>query len=73
MSGNTLQWDMRLDFLKLLYNAAVHRAKGFSPSLLFCAKNLRTQFITHIPTDEISVQTYVNCKMQHIKQDKLYP
>lgn len=71
MSNNTTEWDIRLDFFKLQYNNAIHRALGFAPSLLFFARKLRTPFTAHTPTEEIVTQTYVKQRMEHIKEVKM--
>lgn len=71
MSNNTSEWDIRLDFLKLQYNNAIHKALGFAPALLFFARKLKTPFTTHISTEEIVTQIYVKQRMVRIKEIKM--
>lgn len=71
MSKNTLEWDTRLDFFKLAYNSSIHRATGFSPSMIFFAREIRNPFSIHLPTNDICTQTYVKNRLQHIQEVKL--
>lgn len=71
MSKKTTEWDIRLDFFKLQYNNAIHRALGFAPALIFFARKLRTPFTAHMPTEEIVTKKYVKQRLDHIKEIKL--
>lgn len=71
MSSRTLEWDTRLDFFKLCYNSSVHRATGFTPSMMFFAREIKTPFSVHLPAQEICSKEYVKNRVQHIKEVKL--
>lgn len=71
MSNKPLEWDVRLDFFKLQYNMAKHRATVFPPAFLFFGRNLRTPFTAHMSAEQIRIQAYVKYRVQHMHEVKL--
>lgn len=47
LSNESFSWHENLLFFKLHYNATIHRATGFSPSMLFFCRELRTPFYSN--------------------------
>lgn len=68
MSNSSLEFGTRLDYFKLNYNTALHRAIGFSPSKLFFGREIKNQFTIYNAPDLTCTQTYVKNRLQHVKE-----
>lgn len=69
MSAHTLEWDIRLDYFKLLYNTTRHRSLGYSPAELFYGREIRNPFSVHLPSQDFD-QNYIKSRLKHIEEIK---
>jgi hypothetical protein len=68
MCQSTFEWDTRLDFFKLHYNSSVHRATGFTPSMLFFGREISTPFLTNSANGIGNLNQYVANRISHFKE-----
>lgn len=66
MCKDCFEWDIRLTFFKLHYNASKHRSTGYKPAFLFFGRNIRTPFL-NLKQPEVATYTqYVKQIKEHI-------
>lgn len=80
MCQQTYEWEMCIPFFKLCYNTSINRATGYTPSLIFFARDIKNNFTVQKKEPQIETHQYVENIIEHahqtykqscINQDKL--